>query len=132
MKIFPTEKELQGIEEELKKLKLTKIQQIMIREQADKIAEVLQMSNLPIRGLWNFSLIEWQKKIKMTTADTETKMVSNKEARIQQTMEIIEIFKKKIAPLLKRKNKEELLEKALEAMLKLYIEKYATRPPDEK
>jgi len=131
MAAFPTDKELQDIEEELRKLKLTKVQQIMIREQSDKIAEVLGIPNLPIRGLWNFSLIEWQKNIKMTTAETETKMVSDKEARVQQTMEIIEIFKEKIRPLLIRKNKEDLLEKALDAMLELYVEKYASRPPDE-
>ena len=96
----------------------------------DSFAESLDIPNLTTRGFIALACLDWQKKVKMTTAEAETKLPTTADSRIQQTIEIFEIFKKKISRVLRIKNKEHLIDSAIKKALKVYIEVYASRPQD--
>ena len=102
----------------------------MVKRLGDSFADSLDLPNLTTRGFIALSCLDWQKKVKMTTAEAETKLPTTADSRIQQTIEIFEIFKKKIYRVLRIKNKENLIDSAIEKALKLYIEDYASRPQD--
>jgi len=118
------------IESTYDKLEFTENQKEMGKRLGDSFADSLDLPNLTTRGFIAISCLDWQKKVKMTTAEAETKLPTTADSRIQQTIEIFEIFKKKISRVLRIKNKENLIDSAIEKALKLYIEDYASRPQD--
>ena len=118
------------IESTYDKLEFTENQKEMGKRLGDSFADSLDLPNLTTRGFIAISCLDWQKKVKMTTAEAETKLPTTADSRIQQTIEIFEIFKKKIYRVLRIKNKENLIDSAIEKALKLYIEDYASRPQD--
>jgi hypothetical protein len=118
------------IESTYDKLEFTENQKEMGKRLGDSFADSLDLPNLTTRGFIALSCLDWQKKVKMTTAEAETKLPTTADSRIQQTIEIFEIFKKKISRVLRIKNKENLIDSAIEKALKLYIEDYASRPQD--
>jgi len=118
------------IESTYDKLEFTENQKEMGKRLGDSFAESLGLPNLTTRGFIAIACLDWQKKVKMTTAEAETKLPTTADSRIQQTIEIFEIFKKKISRVLRIKNKEHLIDSAIKKALKLYIEVYASRPQD--
>ncbi len=118
------------IESTYDKLEFTENQKEMGKRLGDSFAESLDLPNLTTRGFIALACLDWQKKVKMTTAEAETKLPTTADSRIQQTIEIFKIFKKKISRVLRIKNKEHLIDSAIKKALKLYIEAYASRPQD--
>ncbi len=66
----------------------------------------------------------------MTAAETETKRSSTKYERVQTAIEILEILRAKVTPVVRHHGKEHLLDGAISRALDLYTTKYASRPPD--
>lgn len=118
------------IEYELDKLKTTDTQKILMREMGDCLAVALELPKITMRGFYTLAVIEWQQKINMTAADSEKKMDTDTESRIQTAVEILTILKKKMHRIIKVKKKEHLINEAINKALRFYTKKYAARPPD--
>jgi len=125
-----TKLDLVELENKLRKLNLTEVQKQQLKDIGDILARKLELSYLTVRGFNNFAVLEWQKNISMTVAETESKLDTSPEERIKMFKEVMGIFSKKIEKYLVRKDKLHLLPKAIEAAIELYTNNYANRPPD--
>lgn len=121
---------LSELEEKLEQLKITQVQIQLLKDLGDTIARKLEMPNNTIRGLYYYSVIDWQKQINLTMAETESKASTSIESRIGQVMQVFANFRARSYKLLERKKKLHLLEDAFKEAVIMYINKYATRPPD--
>lgn len=121
---------LAELEKKLEKLQMTQVQIQQLKDLGDTIAENLGMPNNSIRGLYYYSVIDWQKQINLTIAETESKASTTIEARVGMLMQVFANFRVRSYKLLDRKKKLHLLEDALKEALIMYANKYATRPPD--
>lgn len=119
------------VSDELDKLQVSKIQRKIIREKGEIIAKVLEMPPLPIHGFYTLGLVEWQKEIGMTVKASESKTRGNAESRIEEAVQILSHFRRKIERVIKSKGKEPLLNEAISAALTHYIKNYASRPFDK-
>ena len=117
-------------EKENERLKQTKIQRQKTLKMSETLSKSLEIPVNVVTGFYNLSLVEWQKKIGMSEAETESKLSTSPESRAKQNAEILEIFSNKVKRTLKRKNKLHLLDNAIKVAQKYYEEKYASRPPD--
>ncbi len=118
------------LDDQYKKLKTTKTQKKLFQDMGDCLAKYLEISNITARGFHILSVIEWQQEISMTVNETESKLGTTPESRINQAERILDIFSEKIARVLKIKKKEHLIDLAIEKALAFYAETYANRPPD--
>lgn len=118
------------LEKKLDRLQFTSVQKQQLKELAEAMAKILEMPFNVVNGLYLYTLIDWQNQIKMTFAETESKVGTLPEERMKQLKQVQDIFRIKNSKYLQRKKKLHLLEKALDAAKKVYIEKYAYRPPD--
>ncbi len=85
---------------------------------------------MPIRSISGFYLLvlkEWQKEISMTVKETESKFSTKEEVRIKQQAEILEHFKHRIQRVLILRNKDHLIDDAIDISLQLYMNKYSGR-----
>jgi len=121
---------LTELEKKLEKLQMTQVQIQQLKDLGDTIAENLGMPNNSIRGLYYYSVIDWQKQINLTIAETESKASTHIEVRVGMLMQVFANFRVRSYELLERKKKLHLLEDALKEALIMYANKYATRPPD--
>ncbi len=121
---------LAEIDQELERLQVTKAQKQLIAEMGEALANVLDLPVPTMRGFYAKAVITWQQQINMTAAETETKMSTTAAARIKTAEEILAIMKTQVLPVVRRHNKEFLLNNAIDAALDLYSTKYANRPPD--
>ena len=121
---------LTELEKKLEKLQMTQVQIQQLKDLGDTIAENLGMPNNSIRGLYYYSVIDWQKQINLTIAETESKASTHIEVRVGMLMQVFANFRVRSYKLLERKKKLHLLEDALKEALIMYANKYATRPPD--
>jgi len=118
------------IEAELDKLKITRTQRQLIANMGDSLGESLGMSTLSMRGFYSKALIAWQKKIKMTTAESESRMSTSPTDRIRSAEEILAILREMTAPVVRSQGREDLLDGAISTALNLCTDEYSDRPPD--
>jgi alkyl hydroperoxide reductase subunit AhpC len=118
------------IDRELNKLKVTTIQKKLIADMGQALARVLDMPTPTMRGFYAIAVITWQQKINKTAAETESGRSTTTAARMQSAKEILAIMRERVLDVVRLHNKEHLLDQAIEAAIKLYTEKYASRPPD--
>lgn len=121
---------LAEIDRELNKLQVTPTQKQLIADMGEAVGIALDMSVPTMRGFYAMSVIEWQKRINMTAAETETKMSTTIDARVKSAEEILAIMREKVAPVARLQGKEHLIDGAIATALRLYTEQYASRPPD--
>ncbi len=63
----------------------------------------------------------------MTVKETESKLSTKEEVRIKQQAELLEHFKHRIKRVLTLKNKDHLIDDAIDISLQLYMNKYSGR-----
>ena len=109
----------------LEKIDVDKVQRQIIGDFAGIIAKETNTSEMVIKGfLWK-ALRSWQKKHGMTHSDTEKESSISPTERIQQTIQIFEIFKPKIFESMEIDDKA--LKSGIKKSLNHYEQQYANR-----
>jgi len=122
-----TEKE---IDRDLNMLKISPTQRKILKEKCEIMSKILDMASLPLRGFFAKALVEWQQMINSTVDSSEKQKYGDRSARedrIKESNEIFEMFKDQIRNTLKAYNKDHLLDDAVKAAQKHYLDNYATR-----
>lgn len=114
-------------ERELDNVQLSPAQKNIVSDVAQSLASMLDMPITSIRGFYLLALKEWQKEISMTVKETESKLSTEEEVRIKQQAEILEHFKHRIQKVLTLRNKDHLIDDAIDISLQLYMNKYSGR-----
>lgn len=114
-------------EKELDNVQLSPAQKNIVSDVAQSLASMLDMPITSIRGFYLLALKEWQKEISMTVKETESKLSTEEEVRIKQQAEILEHFKHRIQRVLTLRNKDHLIDDAIDISLQLYMNKYSGR-----
>ena len=114
-------------EKELDNVQLSPAQKNIVSDVAQSLASMLDMPITSIRGFYLLALKEWQKEISMTVKETESKLSTEEEVRIKQQAEILEHFKHRIIRVLTLRNKDHLIDDAIDISLQLYMNKYSGR-----
>ena len=114
-------------ERELDNVQLSPAHKNIVSDVAQSLASVLDMPIRSIRGFYLLALKEWQKEISMTVKETESIFITKEEVRIKQQAEILEHFKHRIQRVLILRNKDHLIDDAIDISLQLYMNKYSGR-----
>lgn len=118
----------EGVEKELDELQVSPLQRRIIKEKGEIMGRILDIPALTIRGFFGKALVEWQQQIGMTVRDSEKIAKGQRERRIEESRQILEIFGQKITRVLRIRGKEHLLDKAINTAQQHYVDNYATRP----
>ena len=118
------------IDSELDRLQVTKTQKQLMADMGEALGDALDLPVQTMRGFYAMSVIDWQKQIDMTAAETETKMSTMTSSRVNTAVQILAIVRAKVLPVVRLHGKEHLLDGAISAALDLYTKRYASRPPD--